>query len=180
MSQYMIFYFFLIEVFPTVIALNLFIIFILFIVIIAIQLFYYGIIFSKFAFAKLPKTTPKKIPISVIVCAKNEAENVVKYLPLLAEQNYPDYEIVLIDDASSDTTLDLFEEFEKNPTKLLDFEMIETEAEAESAVETKGQNVFDFLIDEFAKIPNKKERLKSAYKALACNILYGVACLVSR
>jgi len=60
----------------------------------------------------------------------------------------------------------LFEEFEKNPTKLLDFEMIETEAEAESAVETKGQNVFDFLIDEFAKIPNKKERLKSAYKAL--------------
>lgn len=89
------------------------IIFILFIVVIAIQLFYYGIIFSKFAFAKLPKTTPKKIPISVVVCAKNEAENVVKYLPLLAEQNYPDYEIVLIDDASSDTTLDLFEEFER-------------------------------------------------------------------
>jgi hypothetical protein len=61
----------------------------------------------------------------------------------------------------------LFEEFEKNPTKLLDFEMIETDAEpGTNAVETKRQNVFDFLIDEFAKIPNKKERLKSAYKSL--------------
>jgi hypothetical protein len=41
----------------------------------------------------------------------------------------------------------LFEEFEKNPTKLLDFEMIETDAEpGTNAVETKRQNVFDFLI----------------------------------
>jgi glycosyltransferase involved in cell wall biosynthesis len=30
------------------------------------------------------------------------------FIPLLAEQNYPDYEIVLIDDASSDATLDIF------------------------------------------------------------------------
>ncbi|WP_340696463.1 glycosyltransferase [Flavobacterium nitratireducens] len=48
-----------------------------------------------------------------MVCAKNEEENVAKYVPLLAEQNYPDYEIVLIDDASSDNTLELFEAFEK-------------------------------------------------------------------
>lgn len=34
-------------------------------------------------------------------------------MPLLAEQNYPDYEIVLIDDASSDETLEVFEAFEK-------------------------------------------------------------------
>ena len=89
------------------------VIFILFIVVVATQLFYYGIIFSKFAFAKVAKSTPKKIPVSVIVCAKNEAENVIKFIPILAEQNYPDYEIVLIDDASSDATLDVFEEFER-------------------------------------------------------------------
>jgi glycosyltransferase involved in cell wall biosynthesis len=89
------------------------IIFYLFIVVIAIQFFYYIIVFGKFAFAKVSKGTPKRIPISVIVCAKNEEENVAKFVPLLAEQDYPDYEIILIDDASSDNTLEVFEAFEK-------------------------------------------------------------------
>jgi glycosyltransferase involved in cell wall biosynthesis len=84
-----------------------------FIVIVAIQLFYYVVVFGKFAFAKGQKSTPKKIPVSVIVCAKNEEANVAKFVPLLAEQDYPDFEIVLIDDASSDNTLELFEAFEK-------------------------------------------------------------------
>lgn len=89
------------------------IIFYLFIGIITIQFFYYLIVFGKFAFSKTAKSTPKRIPISVIVCAKNEEENVVKFVPLLAEQDYPDFEIILIDDASSDSTLDIFEAFEK-------------------------------------------------------------------
>ncbi|MEL1254959.1 glycosyltransferase [Flavobacterium sp. DGU38] len=84
-----------------------------FIAIVFIQIFYYLGIFGKFAFAKPQNITPKKLPVSVIVCAKNEEENVKKYIPLLAEQNYPDFEIVLIDDASSDETLEVFEEFEK-------------------------------------------------------------------
>lgn len=78
-----------------------------------IQLTYYLGVFGQFAFAKAQQITPKRIPISVIVCAKNEEENVVKYIPLLAEQNYPDFEIVLIDDASGDNTLEIFEQFEK-------------------------------------------------------------------
>ncbi|HEX9151289.1 MAG TPA: glycosyltransferase, partial [Flavobacterium sp.] len=84
-----------------------------FIFIVVVQISYYLGVFGKFAFAKAQKVTPKRIPISVIVCAKNEEENVTNYIPLLAEQNYPDFEIVLIDDASSDNTLAIFEEFEK-------------------------------------------------------------------
>ena len=55
----------------------------------------------------------KKPNISVIVCAKNESENIQKHLPLLLDQNYPNYEIVLIDDASTDDTLDNFEDYER-------------------------------------------------------------------
>lgn len=84
-----------------------------FIAIVAIQLLYYIGVFGEFAFAKTQKITPKRIPISVIVCAKNEEENVANFIPLLAEQNYPDFEIVLIDNASSDNTLAVFESFEK-------------------------------------------------------------------
>lgn len=89
------------------------IIFYIFIGITVIQLVYYLGIFGKFAFGKPQIANPKRIPVSVIVCAKNEAEKVKVFVPLLAEQNYPDFEIVLIDDASSDETLDLFEAFEK-------------------------------------------------------------------
>jgi glycosyltransferase involved in cell wall biosynthesis len=35
---------------------------------------------------------------------QNEEENVINFIPMLAEQNYPNFEIVLIDDASSDST----------------------------------------------------------------------------
>jgi glycosyltransferase involved in cell wall biosynthesis len=84
-----------------------------FIAVVAIQIMYYLGVFGKFAFSKSQTVTHKRIPISVIVCAKNEEENVVKFIPLLAEQDYPDFEIVLIDDASSDNTLERFEEFEK-------------------------------------------------------------------
>lgn len=90
------------------------ILFCAFIVIVAIQMAYYLIVFGKFSFGKVKKNNPKRIPISVIVCAKNEEENVRKYIPLLAEQTYPDYEIVLIDDASSDETLEVFEQFERD------------------------------------------------------------------
>ncbi|KAF2510890.1 glycosyltransferase [Flavobacterium zhairuonense] len=89
------------------------ILFYFFIAIVVVQLFYYLGVFGKFAFAKQQEVTQKKLPVSVIVCAKNEEENVKKFIPLLAEQDYPDFEIVLIDDASRDETLEVFEEFEQ-------------------------------------------------------------------
>lgn len=88
------------------------IIFYVFCGIVLLQVCYYLAVLGKFAFAKVQVTNPKRIPVSVIVCAKNEAEKVKKLVPLLAAQNYPDFEIVLIDDASADETLDIFEEFE--------------------------------------------------------------------
>jgi glycosyltransferase involved in cell wall biosynthesis len=91
----------------------LIVLFWLFVAVVAIQFLYYIVVFGKFSFVKAKKNNLKKIPISVIVCAKNEAENVSKFIPLLAQQNYPNFEIILIDDASNDATLDLFEAFEK-------------------------------------------------------------------
>jgi glycosyltransferase involved in cell wall biosynthesis len=89
------------------------ILFYIFIAIVAVQLFYFVVVFGKFNFSKVQKNNLKRIPISVIVCAKNEEENIQKYVPLLLEQDYPDFEIVLINDASIDNTLEIFEEYEK-------------------------------------------------------------------
>ena len=82
----------------------------IFIGIVVIQVIYYLFIFGTFSFAKPQEITSKHVPISVIVCAKNEEENVKKFIPLLAKQKYSNFEIILIDDASSDETLEVFEQ----------------------------------------------------------------------
>ena len=93
-------------------------IFYIFVVFIAIQFVYYLFVLGPFSFSKIEKKNSINYPISVIVCAKNEVENVKKFVPILAAQNYSNYEIVLIDDASSDDTLEVFEEFEKKYTNI--------------------------------------------------------------
>lgn len=80
----------------------------------AIQVVYYLGIFSKFAFSKPQHGTPKKIPVSVIVCGKNEAAKIREFLPRLIAQDYPEFELVLIDDASTDETLQLFEDYARD------------------------------------------------------------------
>lgn len=82
-----------------------------FIAIVFIQLFYYLGVFSSFSFSKESENNPKRIPVSVIVYARNQAEEVKKLLPHLVNQNYHDYELVLVDNASSDETLDIFKEY---------------------------------------------------------------------
>jgi len=95
------------------------IIFYVFIGVVVLQMVYYLGVYGKFAFAKPLSITTKRLPVSVIVCAKNDAENIKQLIPLLAAQNYPDFELVLIDNASSDDTLDIFEEFEKQYPNLV-------------------------------------------------------------
>jgi len=48
-------------------------------------------------------------PVSVIICARNEAENLKKHIPYLLEQNYPLFEIVVVDDGSTDDSLNILD-----------------------------------------------------------------------
>jgi len=78
-----------------------------------IQVLYY-IAFSAFAFAKhVVKKEKESIPVSVIICAKNEAETLQKMLPSIISQEYSTFEVVLINDASSDDTLEVMQAFEQ-------------------------------------------------------------------
>ncbi|MFC7358333.1 glycosyltransferase [Jejudonia soesokkakensis] len=72
----------------------------------------YYLLFSKFAFYTIPeKSFQETPPVSLIICAKNEAKNLQEHLPFWLEQNHPDFEIILINDASADETLDVMEDF---------------------------------------------------------------------
>ena len=103
------------------------IVFYIFLFVLVCQFVYYGIIFSRFAFSKIKPSTQKNIPVSVIVCAKNEAENLNDFIPLILDQEYPQFELVLINDASFDESLEIMKNFkEKNPNiKIVDVKNIE-------------------------------------------------------
>lgn len=47
--------------------------------------------------------------VSVIVCARNEEQNLTEHLPKLLEQNYPQFEVVVVNDGSSDGSAALLE-----------------------------------------------------------------------
>lgn len=82
-----------------------------------IQLLFFVFIFRKLSFAKEveDKVYGSDIrftePVSIIICAKNEAANLRENLPYILKQNYKTFEVVLINDASSDETLEVMEEF---------------------------------------------------------------------
>ena len=43
----------------------------------------------------------------MILCARNEADNLRKILPAILEQDYPQFEVIVINDASTDETEDV-------------------------------------------------------------------------
>lgn len=55
---------------------------------------------------KREKQTSSQLPVSVVVCAHDEEPNLKELLPLLLEQEYPSYEIIVVNDRSNDGTYD--------------------------------------------------------------------------
>ena len=82
-----------------------------------IQSYYYGFVYSKFYSYKshLPNYTPA---VSVIICARNEDENLEELLPIFLQQDYPNYELVLVNDCSLDDSERVLEELAKQYPKL--------------------------------------------------------------
>ena len=80
--------------------------------------------FSKFSFAKHKKTNTGDQPVSVIVYMKNHEALLNDFLPKLIQQNHPNFELVLVNNASYDNTLDVLEFYEKEHSnvKIVDVE----------------------------------------------------------
>lgn len=90
------------------------VLFYIFSVVIFVQLFFYIYVFSKVKQKKHDPSATNKFPVSVVVCAKNEAKNLETFLPFLWDQDYPNFEMVLINDGSTDATLRVMERFKAN------------------------------------------------------------------
>jgi len=83
--------------------LLLLILFAIFIISIVIQLFFVLYFFVRFLIYKSPDKS-FNLPVSIIVCAKNEYDNISKFLTSILEQKYSDFEVILVDDQSQDNS----------------------------------------------------------------------------
>ena len=112
------------------------IIFIVFCAITLIQLFYYLFFFTRLSFYRASsKTISQTHPVSVIICARDEAANLAKNLPGSLVQQYPtSHEIIVVDDNSFDDSKYLLEEFQKTFKQL---HVIELKQEAKMIIGKK-------------------------------------------
>lgn len=83
-----------------------------------LQMIFIWYFYARFAFHTQREINSRDYPVSVIICAKDECFNLRKNLPLILEQDYSDFEVVVVNDASCDESEELLEQF-KNRYKHL-------------------------------------------------------------
>jgi len=105
------------------------VLFYLLIAVVVVNILYY-LLFSKFAFAssEVSRQPANTFHISVLICAKNEAGNLKENIPYFLSQEYPNFELILINDASSDDTLEIMKEFAKNDVRIKIVDVANNEA----------------------------------------------------
>lgn len=52
-------------------------------------------------------------PVSIIICARNEDDNLTEFLPKVLTQDYPEFEVIVVNDCSLDNTENVIDEFAK-------------------------------------------------------------------
>lgn len=105
------------------------IIFYCFCLITLIQLFYYLYFFLRLAFYRVkPVTASQTHPVSVIICARDEAANLVKNLPGALVQKYrTTHEVIVVNDNSFDESKYILEEYKREYKQL---QIVELKQEA--------------------------------------------------
>ncbi len=88
----------------------------------------YYILFGKLAFSGNSLQQGNPIPVSVIIRTKNNADILRQTLPSVLVQDHPYFQVVLVNDASSDHTLDVIEEFARRYQNIKIVNVVNNEA----------------------------------------------------
>ncbi|WP_256012396.1 glycosyltransferase [Desertivirga xinjiangensis] len=67
-----------------------------------LQLYYIIVVHRNLRNYKAKEKSPMERPVSIIVCARNEERNLEKNLSYILEQEYPDFEVIVVNDCSVD------------------------------------------------------------------------------
>lgn len=98
-----------------------FYVFLVFCLALLIQLCIHWIRFAKLAFYKRRyrlKSDDELEPVSVVVCARDSYEQLSELIPALLSQDYPQFEIVVVNDCSEDETEEYLKDLERRETRI--------------------------------------------------------------
>ena len=93
----------------------------LFVLSLIVQLCIHWFRFSRLAFSKKhPMTKPDSDlePVSVVVCARDVYHHLVELIPALLNQDYPEFEVVVVNDCSDDDTEEYLKDLERHEPRV--------------------------------------------------------------
>jgi biofilm PGA synthesis N-glycosyltransferase PgaC len=84
-----------------------------------VQLYFSLFVHLKLVRVKVEESTGNSSqPLSIIICARNEAANLQQNLPAIFAQDYLDFEVIVVNDRSWDDTKEVLREFSKSHPNL--------------------------------------------------------------
>lgn len=89
-----------------------------------IQLVYLFVFHFRLLIYKPKEKSTPDFPVSIIICARNEEDNLFHNLPKILDQDYPDFEVIVVNDQSVDDSRHIIQAYQKNYPNL---RMIELE-----------------------------------------------------
>jgi glycosyltransferase involved in cell wall biosynthesis len=77
------------------------------------QLYYILFVYGKLALYKVKSNQEieNSKEVSIVICAHNEQENLKSFLPGILEQDYPNFEVIVVNDCSEDDTKWVLQDF---------------------------------------------------------------------
>ena len=94
------------------------ILFSVFLLALVIQLVYLWGVFSHLSFYKQTSMSNPAQPVSVVICARNEAANLRTNLITILEQDFPQFEVIVVNDCSWDDSAAFLEQMAKQYSNL--------------------------------------------------------------
>jgi glycosyltransferase involved in cell wall biosynthesis len=79
---------------------------------------FHAFMFVRLAIGKVQVEPDRELPISVVVCARNEARSLERLIPVLMEQDHRDFEVVIVNDRSEDDTWEVLDLLKRQHARL--------------------------------------------------------------
>lgn len=74
-----------------------------------VLLLFHLIMFARLAFRKPVVEPDRSLPVSVVICARNEARTLEEVIPVLMGQQHHNFEVVVVNDRSEDDTWEILQ-----------------------------------------------------------------------
>ena len=83
-----------------------------------VELFFHLVIFSRLGLRDQQVELDRTVPVSIVICARNESNSLQQLIPLMMDQDHQEFEVVVVNDRSEDDTWEILQWMKPNYPKL--------------------------------------------------------------